>query len=36
MTQERINGLTTIVLQNDIADKIKFGIIDIYDLKNTR
>jgi len=27
MTQERLNGLATIALENDILEKIKYGII---------
>jgi hypothetical protein len=35
MTYERLNGLAKIVLENNVVEKIKFGIIEIYDLKNT-
>ena len=37
MKQERLNGLATIALENDILEKIKYeDIVEDFILKNTR
>jgi hypothetical protein len=37
MTQERLNGLATIALENDVLEKIKYeDIIEDFISKNTR